>query len=595
VEGNTLSKKSKEEKKDEALLWALNKFEKSWSYAVQNLHGTWEENWKLYHNQRTRRKHDGIIETFVPMVNSSINTIQAALYNGVPKVEFIPDTPDQIQDTQVLTEIMDDFAMKDGWAEKNAENGLNTLITGNGPVYYQWCDDRVTKEVIPVRDFIVDPSSTSWRNWKFAGRRYFVTYDQLEKETILDENTGKYVKRYKNLDSVKGMEGSGGYMSDKEVKDADLGQSSMGMSGRIEIVEVWSKKRVVTIAARSVVIEDVENPYLQQEKAIWEAQKLDWETNRQILLMTPFTQETPYGGQDIGEFDEPFKGEGLIPFALARDYVDSSLIYGSSDVDIIKGQQENLNDLKELYTEAILYQNYPERWIDPKYAAYANDLDPKPGKVYPFPQGAMGWNNPPQIPANLFNEIANIKSEIREAIAVDAIVKGVTSATSQTATEIKAQLGQSSQRIELKAKNLEQDFFFQEAKICLKLIKLYMRDKTMVRVLKNTGVAWEEYDPTQFLGEYTPMVKLDITRELERAKDQETAMQAYQIIVQDPTNNLLEAKRIMYKQIMPNLNEEEIEAIITPQGPPAGGGVPSDMTSGNMPPGVPLPPQGEYV
>lgn len=580
MEGNNLSKK----KKDEALLWALNKFNKSWDYAVQNLHGTWEENWKLYHNQRTRRKHDGIVKTFVPMVNSSINTLAAALYNSVPTFEFMPDTPEQENNTKILTEIIDDFSMKDGWAEKNLENGINMMVTGNGPMYYQWCDDRITKEVIPVRDFIVDPSATSWRNWKYAGRRFFATIGELKAQTILDEKTGDEVKRYKNLDMIKEMEGSGGYMSDKEVKDADLGQSSMGMTGRIELIEIWSEKRVVTVAARSVVIEDIENPFLQQAKTIYESNKLDWEIQRQMGMLQ---------GIDIGEFKEPFRGKGLIPFAFGRDYIDSSLIYGTSDVDIIKGQQELLNDLKEMYTEGILYTLYPERTLDPKYAAWANDLDPKPGKVYPFPQGAMEWKPPAQIPANVFNEIANIKSEIRETIAVDAIVKGVTSATSQTATEIKAQLGQSSQRIEMKAKNLEQDFFFQEAKICLELIKLYMREKSSVRVVKNTGVVWEQYDPTMFLGEYTPMVKLDLTRELEKAKKQETAMQAYQIMIQDPTNNLLEAKRIMYPKIMPDLTDEEIEAITAPQEQPAmPENAPSEFNSGDMS-GMapPLPPQ----
>ena len=36
------------------------------------------------------------------------------------------------------------------------------------------------------------------------------------------------------------------------------------------------------------------------------------------------------------------------------------------------------------------------------------------------------------------------------------------------------------------------------------------------------------------------------------------------MIIQDATNNLMAAKQILYKKIMPNLTDEEIEQIITP-------------------------------
>ena len=41
-------------------------------------------------------------------------------------------------------------------------------------------------------------------------------------------------------------------------------------------------------------------------------------------------------------------------------------------------------------------------------------------------------------------------------------------------------------------------------------------------------------------------------------------MDAFQMIIQDPTNNLMAAKQILYKKMMPSLTDEEIEQIITP-------------------------------
>jgi hypothetical protein len=255
---------------------------------------------------------------------------------------------------------------------------------------------------------------------------------------------------------------------------------------------------------------------------------------------------------------------GFLPFAHGRDYEDISLTYGDSDVDIIADQQELLNDMTELNIEAVLYTLYPEKTLDPKYATWANDLNPRPGKVYPIPAGAMVWNNPPAIPVNAFNERLNIKAEMREAVSVSEVNKGVAMTDKTTATEIKAQMGQADQRITEKAQTLANDFFFQEAKIVLKMLQLYAPDKLYVRTIQDANVTFEKVDMSRFVGDYTPMVTLDIQKKLEEAQQQQAYMDAYQMIIQDPTNNLQAAKQILYKKMMPSLTDEEIEQIITP-------------------------------
>ena len=121
----------KQSKKDAHLQKWLQKFNDSWLYAQQNYHLRWERNWKLYHNIRVKRSHDGVVKTFVPMVNSTVNTMVAALFNTNPSVKYIPNHPDQESDTAVLNEIYDDFARKDNWIQKNKANGKQGLITGN--------------------------------------------------------------------------------------------------------------------------------------------------------------------------------------------------------------------------------------------------------------------------------------------------------------------------------------------------------------------------------------------------------------------------------------------------------------------------------
>lgn len=595
---NKVAERNTKSRKDVNLQKWLQKFQDSWLYAQQNYHQRWERNWKLYHNIRTKRSHDGVVKTFVPMVNSTINTMVAALFNSNPSVKYIPNHPDQEADTAVLNELYDDFARKDNWVQKNKTNGKQGLITGNFACFYEWKDDKeggyVHKEVVPIRDMIIDPQSHSYRDWRYVGRRFFASMEKLKDEKVWDFEKQKEVKRFKNLDDVQPSGSITDYESDKVKKDQAIGATAPGDENIVECVEIWTRSKVVVIANRNTIIEERENPYYRLEKAHFERQKAEyeldmlqyeqdlanWNAERQVTLTMT--------GRDIGEYEVPapeFKADfneemaGFLPFAHGRDYEDISLTYGDSDVDIIADQQELLNDLTELNIEAVLYTLYPEKTLDPKYMTWANDLNPRPGKVYPFPDGAMKWNNPPVIPTHAFNERLNMKDEMREAVAISEVTKGVSQTDDTTATEIKAQMGQADRRITEKAQTLANDFFFQEATIVLKMLQLYAPDKLYVRMVQDAKVSFEKVDMSRFVGDYTPMVTLDIQKRYEEAQQQQAYVQAYQMIIQDPTNNLQAAKQILYKKMMPSLTDEEIEQIITPAQTPMAAipaGVPSN-------------------
>lgn len=542
----TEQKKKQSGEKDAELTKWLSKFERSWNYAKQNYHQKWENNWKLYHNIRVKRSHDGVVKTFVPMVNSAVNTIVAELFNSNPLVNYRPNHPDQEADTKVLNEIYSDFALRDNWVQKNKINGRQGLITGNFCTFYEWVEERnggyVHKINIPIRDMIIDPSSSSYEDWRYVGRRFFADKKSLEEETIYDFKTDSYKKRYKNLDEV--VSGGKDEDDDKSKKDQAIG-SIDNDKDRVELIEIWTKEHVVVIANRTTIIEERENPHYSIAKSQLAQRKV----------------EAKIRGESVDEHD---KIDGLLPFAHGRIYADISLPYGDSDVDIIADQQELLNELTELNIEALLYTLYPEKTLDPKFSEWIDDMDPAPGKIYPLPNGAMVWNNPPLIPTGITQERLNIKDEIRESSAISRISKGASATDSTTATEIRNMLGQMDSRIQEKAQTLANEFFFQEAKIVLKLIQLYAPEQMWVRTLQDANVSFTEVNPRAFLGEYTPMITLGVQRKLQESEERDSYTQAYQILIQDPTNNLPALKRIMFRKMFPELTQEEIEQIIEP-------------------------------
>lgn len=558
ADANYTSKKSQAEanKLQKYLKW----FNNSWDYAKENYHQRWERNWKLYNNRRTKVDHPGKVEAFVPMTNSMVNTKVAALFNRPPEVNYIPNSKDQDADTAVLNEVYQDFARKDNWVGKNKDMGRQGLITGNFCAYYTWIQDKnggyVHKEIVPIRDMIIDPNARDPESWHYVGRRIFANLKDLKEEKIYDFEKERYVPRYKNLDKIGSQTDDN--ETDKAKKEEVIGSIAKKDKNSVELIEIWTRKKVVVIANRSQIIEEKENPHYAMEKSKFEIRKKEWEINRiNTFELT---------GEDIGEFPEEFDplSAGLFPFAHDCEYKDISLPYGTGDVDIIADQQELLNTITEIYVEAQLIAVYPEKTVDPKYATYIDQLGQAPGKVYPLPAGAMTWNTPPAIPTALFTERMNIKDEIREVSSVSQISKGVTATDSTTATEIKAMLGQSDLRIEDIAQNLANGFFFQEANIVFKLLQLYGGKDLYVRNITDAGVKFEQVDMDRFLGEYTPMVTLDVMKKLEDAEKREMYMQAYQMLIADPTNDLTKIKEYILPKVLPDINHEELQEIIAP-------------------------------
>ena len=534
----------------------LKYFYNSWDYAKENYHQRWERNWKLYNNRRTKVTHPGKVEAFVPMTNSMVNTKVAALFNRAPEVRYLPNNHDQEADTSILNEVYQDFARKDNWVGKNKDMGRQGLITGNFCAYYTWLQDKnggyVHKEIVPVRDMIIDPNARDPEHWHYVGRRFFANLRDLKDEKTYDFEKGKYVPRYKNLDKISKNDGAEDNETDKAKKEEVIGQIAKHDKDTVELIEIWTRKEVVVIANRSAIIEEKENPHYAMEKTKFEIRKKEWELNQ----LEQF-------GDILEEFPEEFDplSAGLLPFAHDCEYKDISLPYGTGDVDIIADQQELLNTITEIYVEAQLMAVYPEKQVDPKYATYIDQLGQAPGKVYPLPQGAMSWNTPPAIPTALFTERMNIKDEIREASSVSQISKGVTATDTTTATEIKAMLGQSDLRIEDIAQNLANGFFFQEANIVFKLLQLYGGNDLYVRNITDAGVEFAQVNMDAFLGEYTPMVTLDVMKKLEDAEKRESYMNAYQMLIADPTNNLEKIKEYVLPKALPELNREELKQI----------------------------------
>jgi hypothetical protein len=517
-------------------------FDTSWKYTSGTWHDRWRDNNFLYNNQRVKRGYIGISDTFVPMCFSTVETLTSALFGAKPKYNFIPPHNRQDQDTDILNSLIDFYWDKDQWSLKNINTGRGMLKLGTSIDYYCWERDHPVKLNIPIRDFFIDPTASSLENARYMGRRYLITKAQLEEYEVVDfdamakaqpdPETGEvetiFKPKYKNLDKLDGYKTL--ETTDKEEKDLWYGSTlDNPPEDQVEVIEYWTPEKTISIANRTVVIEDTKNYYLAKSEA---------------------------NGDKYPK--------GIMPFNDARDYVDESLFYAKGEIDFIADQQEDLNDISNQNKDAISYALNQMYTLDPSEALKPNEVENLPGAVYPAKKDSLVPIPHGTIPSDAFAERQNIKNEIRETTASNEVVKGSpTEGGKATATEVNAQVAGAGQRLSLKVTQLENGYFHREARIIFAMIKLYVTEPMMVRIVGKDGVRWEQFDPAEFRDEYEPRVQLDVTIENKKQKEAAEAKELLGAFLNDPDVNQQELKKLVLARSF-SLDPDEVEALMQP-------------------------------
>ncbi len=513
----------------------VDKFNASWNYAQQNHHARWERNWKLYNNKRALVGYKGITNTFVPMTFGTVETICAALCSGRPSIDFMPqDMYKYIQttfenggrkpDLKALNALFDYYWYCDNWDTKTIKTVRGGLLYGTAVEWVYWDGDKPRIINMNVRDAIIDPSLTDpMQLWTdpdnyYTGRRYHTTIEALKGITIIDPETGESKPRFKNLDKITVNGSQSAEQTDKELKDMQLGAISNDKD-TVEVIEIWTGKRIHSVVNRSATIEDRKN--------------------------------------DLG----------IHALVIHRFIADESIIYGKAIVDPIAHPQELLNDVTNQRTDAVTDALNPQSTLDPIYASWIPKMKNLPSTVYPFMPGSMQYLIKPRIDGAAFSETNLIKNDIREATASDQVVKGMSADSKSTATEIRAQVNQAGERFEIYVRMLENEGLRQRAKIVYRMMLYYVKEQTLVPQNTMQGPKFRAFNPAQFDETYEPQIRLEAS--VKNAKQQDTAQatNAYTAIIQDPTNDLWQAKKVLYPKMF-DLSEEELDLIIGQQ-PPA--------------------------
>lgn len=537
---------------DEQILGSvMGHFDKARKYITDHYEGVWADCFKSYNGIRTRRGYAGVADDFVPETFSIVESLKASIAGSKPKFKYLPLAESQEQDTTTLNALVDYYWACNNMTEKMLNWIGDMIVFGNGVMMISWSGDKPLIQHIPLSDFFVDPAATHINRpeapgyARHAGYRYLTSLDQLKAQHVIDPDTGELVTKYKNLDNIT-MKTSGDD-TDKERKEQYIGSTygKDAINEQVEVIVYFTANKMIEIANRTTVILDSKNPYQREAST--------------VATQTLVEGEVVQGTQTIPEI------KGFLPFAIARNYVDSNLFFARGDVEVILPTQEALNDTASQKRDNIAYALNNMWQIDPRFKHLAEQIESAPGAVFPIPKGALSPIEKDDVSPAADTEINRLQQIMRSASAADAAVQGAQQQFSRTtATEVQAQLNQASIRFTTKVQTLEDEAFAQMSRILYKMIQIFVDNNLAVRIVGKKGVEWKTYQPGTYSGEYEPRVVLESTADAEMASFAQAMQSAAQFSLGNPLVNQAAFLKNMYKTLFSKfLTEDDIEEMLT--------------------------------
>jgi hypothetical protein len=554
-------KVAKEPKVDPVLEKVMRRFNDSRNYIRRGFWETWKDARKLYNSQRIMVNYEGNSDTFIPETFTILQSIKSNVVGGRIAIDYFPTNKDQTGDVKVLKALMDQVWTQDNTKLKASWAIDDSLQVGNGYLWQYWNGQYPTNKYVPTEDNFFDPDCTSYENLRYGGYRYLTTLDALEKETIAntdynpeDAMSERRVPRYKNLDRINDYKysvdkKSGQYGEDKTAKQLReemiagsvlSTDNSANDDNLVEVICYHDKERIIKVANRCCVIEDVETPFMRK------ATKIDSVDD----MGNPVKVDLP----EI----KPF-----IPVAPARDIVDGAMWYAKGEVEVIGDLQELLNDTQNQKTDNLNFALNRMWTLDPSQAHKIDQIQSVPGAVFTVPAGALQPVQQSNIGVDADNEIFRLQGMMRRATAADEIVQGASVKGSATATEINAQVIQAGARFSSKLENYESEFFKILANNMLKIMQIFLTQEQAVRLIGQEGVEWKNYNPGEYLGDYDIRVQLEATASRVRETEKQNAMQFFLLASKMPFVNQ-EALFKMTARTLFEKDENELEGLVQP-------------------------------
>lgn len=426
-----------------------------------------------------------------PYALQIIEVLASNVIDEHSRARVLPTGPDTVIGAKAMEKLLVMQRRRDRFDEKNVPFVKQALIMGLSPGKISWdyqygavtkrtftptigggfqmgeevvnvksCD-QPTFDPIPVEDFMWDPSASRFDQCSYVCYRSWATMSHLR----MMESAGVY----SNIDDL--TETSGGKQD--SLTDTYIQRDR---KNRVEIIEYWTRDRLIVLANRMVVIRDEPNPF--------------W--------------------------------HGKLPFVLANPNVDLYSLEGLSDVDLVLDLQaarwELLNqtiDNTRLLNNAIIMAR--DTIDDPGKLRFA------PGELWLVsdPAEVMMWTPNHNVTSTALEMDERLAKDFQDITGAIPYLSGAGDGTvdQNTATGISVIQNMASRRIGLK-KNMIGYAHIEIGVQQIALNQQFLSVPERIRIEKEDGYEFETVGPQEIQG--------DLDYELENANESLNRQQARQ-------------------------------------------------------------------
>lgn len=388
-----------------------------------------------------------------------------------PSFIYEPTSPAHADYAETVKAIVDYQLARDDYPMKRLMATIYAVVYGGAPLKVHWnyqespcyemdwqgrqvrkmmvVADQPTITLIDPRDTLVDPRARSMREARFVFHRTRQSLDELRAYKRADGSD-----LFKNLDQLDRTPGEIGDETGRVFDNDHSAERERAFRKDHEIVEMWTRDRVIVVADEKVVIRDDPNPYRH----------------------------------------------GRLPFTIARVLPTLNDVWGQSLMWAVRDPQELLWTLDNANIDALKLQ------LDPPMAVSGNDPDLDGFELKPGARlKAKDPNNSFRIIETAGVDRYTSEQAIRELRERLKFISGITDeiagvSQSETATEAALNQRQSKGRIGIMLRVIDRAFA-ECAEMIVQLNQQYLDLSQAVRIMGPMGEPeWRHIAPREIAG-----------------------------------------------------------------------------------------------
>lgn len=414
----------------------------------------WNDCYKLYRSYLDSSENPYSSNLFIPYSFWTVETIVPRLLGTGPELYIHGrELQDEVQ-ADIVEELLKYQWEKIELNQKIEDMVRQGLIYGTSFMKIGWDDEEKIPSVenVDILDLFIDPEASCISDARFVIFR-----------TMKDIETIKNNPNYKNLDQLEdaaSKSNDGSKASRYSVQSMSEPQSS-DVAKKVEIMEYWSKDKLVVVAGKKIVLREDKNPHK----------------------------------------------DGRIPFISFKDYPVAFELYGIGEVETIRDLQREANILRNQMLDAGEFINNPMYEKDPIASINTKNIQARPGLI--LPRGLKPFIHG-GLPASSFSMAERLANEIQSTTGVTDYQLGGQSTganLNRTATGVISIQESGNQRFRLKLRHLE-EALKDLVEMVLARNQQYMVKEQVVRIIGNAGADWVTVKASDIKGNYDIVVQL---------------------------------------------------------------------------------------